>query len=146
MLARRSGSVITVALIAVLLTTGALAASGCGEEVGFSERAALAAPGGADRPGSREAIRSGIRAGLPQIRACYERSLQGQPGLRGKLEVAFRIEASGRVGADLTATGLDDAPAFRECVLGEVAQLTFAPPEGSIKVRYPFTFEPGARE
>jgi hypothetical protein len=142
MLARRSRSV-TVTFIAVLFTAGALAASGCGEEVGFSERAALAAPGGADRPGSREAIRRGIRSRLPEMRACYERSLQGQPGLRGKLEVAFRIEASGRVGSDVTATGFEDAPAFRECVLGEVAQLTFAPPEsGSVKVRYPFTFEP----
>jgi hypothetical protein len=63
--------------------------------------------GGRPRRSDSTAIHTVIRSRLLQIGGCYERSLQGQPGLRGKLEVAFRIVASGRVAGEVSVRGFE---------------------------------------
>jgi TonB family protein len=75
---------------------------------------------------------------------CYQRELQRNPELRGKVVVRFVVGAEGSVThAHLRATSLENA-VVESCVVDEVRRTRFPRPEddGSVIVSYPFNFGP----
>jgi hypothetical protein len=93
----------------------------------------------------RDVIESVIRRRLDRIRLCYERQLNFNPKLAGKLGVHFVI---GKAGEVLSASATEDTmknTQVRECVLMEVKSWNFPNPEGGtiVNVDYPFVFESG---
>lgn len=80
---------------------------------------------------------------LPRIRACYERELQKQPQLAGKLSVKFVIAKDGSVA---TATSRHDtlgSAVVAECVHTRFRQMRFPKPRGGgiVTVSYPLVFD-----
>lgn len=82
-----------------------------------------------------------VRAELISLRACYERELAKAPVAAGRLDVAFTIEADGRVGG--VSMGSRATPGLAACVTRIVSGLRFPPPPGgaSVRVSYPMTFD-----
>lgn len=92
----------------------------------------------------RELIRSVIASKRAQIRFCYERVLQRQPGLAGKVTLRFSIAPHGGVPfASIAASGLGSAEVER-CLVGRARTWLFPRPAdgGSVQVTYPFVFKP----
>ena len=90
-----------------------------------------------------------IRARIPLIRQCYDRSLTVQRRANGRVVVHFTIGLSGRT-ERATAAGewnesdLDTETATNECIAGVFRQMTFpAPSGGPVDFSFPFNFTPG---
>ncbi|MEM1025678.1 MAG: AgmX/PglI C-terminal domain-containing protein [Myxococcota bacterium] len=84
----------------------------------------------ATRTLSDEAIQRTVNARKQSVKICYERSLKGQGGLGGKLEVRVRVEPSGQV----SKTSID-TPQFRssrigKCIADKIRDWRFPPFEG----------------
>jgi len=95
---------------------------------------------------SNDVIESVIRRRQYRIRLCYERQLNFNPKLAGKITMHFAIGGKGNV---VKASVSDDTmknETVRNCVLDEVKSWTFPPPEGGtlVNVDYPFVFESSA--
>ncbi|MGE0787275.1 MAG: TonB family protein [Sandaracinaceae bacterium] len=74
-----------------------------------------------------------------QIRYCYENELQRRPGLRGRVEVSWRILPSGEVGDARIAASTMGSAAVEGCIVRQIRRWRFPPPrEGQVEVRYPF--------
>ena len=119
--------------------------------LGLSDTMAGATPlGGKLRRGiaesvglSRGAIDHIVRQKKDRVRLCFERQLNSNPNLSGKITVHFEIDASGNVmETHLTEDTLKNVK-FRSCVLEEVRSWIFPKPDGGVvvPVDYPFTFE-----
>ncbi len=89
----------------------------------------------------RGIIQRRIRSNMARFRYCYEKRLQGNPSLGGKLVVSFTIEASGRVvSARAVSSTLGDAQ-VEGCVVSGIHRLKFPSfTKGVVIVNYPFTF------
>lgn len=92
-------------------------------------------------------IESIIRRRLDRIRLCYERQLNFNPKLIGKISVHFVI---GKVGQVISSRATEDTmknEAVKTCVLSEVSSWNFPTPEGGtlVNVDYPFVFESSAQ-
>lgn len=87
------------------------------------------------------AISSVVRRRLAAVKQCYERQLNRNPDLRGKITVRFTIGATGAV-VDISVeanTMGDDEVA--QCIVGRMRGWRFPKPEGgSVTVSYPFIF------
>ncbi len=82
------------------------------------------------------------RAGL--IKACYQKELDKQKGLGGKLVIKFSIDAGGTVtkaAPDGGKSTLQNA-AVSDCVVRQIFKLKF-PAKGGGQVNYPFIFSQG---
>ena len=95
----------------------------------------------------RDVIESVIRRRLDRIRLCYERQLNFNPRLSGKISVRFIIGKDGRV---LSSKALEDTmknASVKTCILEEVKDWNFPQPEGGtlVNVDYPFVFESTAK-
>jgi TonB family protein len=93
---------------------------------------------------TKEEIEAVIRANLAQIKACYERSLQGKRDLAGKVKTAFTIGTDGRVSqSSIASSDLGDSPA-ENCIVGAIRRWKFPLPRGGgvVSVTYPFVFNP----
>jgi outer membrane biosynthesis protein TonB len=93
---------------------------------------------------TKEEIDAVIKQNLAQIRACYERNLQGNRGLAGRIKVAFLIMSSGRVQtADIVSSDLNSR-ATEGCITGVIKRWKFPLPRGGgvVNVNYPFVFQP----
>lgn len=89
----------------------------------------------------RELIRRVVDQHRAQIRYCYERALNRSPGLFGKAQIEWVIDASGAVSsAKVTETTIGDEVA--SCLAGRIRSWVFPPPQGGgvVVVRYPFVF------
>ena len=92
------------------------------------------------QPYDKDAIKRTIEAQRDPIRACYERALQTQPGLTGKVVASFVIGLDGKV-VQSTATGID--PGVATCIAGAIQAMTFPKPDGGVvSVNYPFELAP----
>lgn len=91
----------------------------------------------------RAVIQRILRAYLPRIRYCYQRRLQVNPNLRGRLLVSFTIDGNGRV-SRVSSAGLD--PSVGRCVEQVIHIMRFPRPQGGglVNVRYPFIFTPSS--
>ena len=86
-----------------------------------------------------------MKQGLARIRECYERQLQRDPELAGKVTVSFVIDLDGSVKfAALKSSSLNHEPA-EACISEQVGTLRFQKPRGgkTVVVSYPFRFAPG---
>lgn len=84
----------------------------------------------------------------PLLKACFDEALKHDPSLAGRVVVEFEIGAEEERGVVKQGTVVDSetaSPFFEACVLQRVAGAEMPLPEGGgvVKVRYPFTFDPG---
>ena len=95
-------------------------------------------PGGMDR----EAIRRVIRDHLREIRSCYERELQRNPDLIGKLVLQWDIGEGGKVIGTPVVVSNALTKSVGECVSSHLRSWKFPdPPKDQIgRVVYPFVF------
>ena len=77
------------------------------------------------------------------FRFCYQRELQSNPDLAGRVVLRFTIGTDGRPkGASIASSALGNKAAHA-CLLKTVQRMTFKPPKGGVcPVRWPFTFKP----
>jgi hypothetical protein len=95
---------------------------------------------------SRDVIESVIRRRQYRIRLCYERQLNYNSKLAGKIAVHFVIGAAGQVLKASVAEDTMKNETVKNCVINEVKTWTFPSPEGGtlVNVDYPFVFESSA--
>lgn len=97
--------------------------------------------GGLDRPD----IARVMRRNEARFKYCYERQLQANPNLQGKLTIRFRIAPNGQVaGVGIDSSTLEDS-AVESCVSKVTRTLSFPAPRGGgvVEVSYPFIFVQG---
>jgi pSer/pThr/pTyr-binding forkhead associated (FHA) protein/outer membrane biosynthesis protein TonB len=95
---------------------------------------------------TREEIEAVIKANLAQIRACYERNLQGNRNLQGRIVSKFTIDASGRVSVSGIASSTMNHQGTESCISGAIRRWKFPMPRGNgvVQVTYPFVLNPGS--
>ncbi|MCY0987744.1 AgmX/PglI C-terminal domain-containing protein [Nannocystis sp. ILAH1] len=117
---------------------------------GASQSGAQSGPAGADEPrGSldKDDIRKVVRAGIADVRACYNAGLASDPKLTGRVAIHFAIAGDGKVAQ--VAVQESTLPAWArsvaDCIAAVAGRWQFPPPEGggTITVLYPFVLEPG---
>lgn len=93
---------------------------------------------------SAPTIRLRVREQSNRVRACYERRLQHDPGLAGRVAVTFVIQRDGTVGATTIAESTLADRELETCVRDVVSSITFpvAESDGRYVVTYPFLFQP----
>ena len=91
---------------------------------------------------SKEEIEAVIRANLAQIKACYERFLQGNRDLAGRVTTNFVIGGDGRVTTAGIASSDLGSPGAESCITGAIRRWKFPLPRGGgvVQVKYPFVF------
>ncbi len=90
----------------------------------------------------KEAIRRVILDNISQIRNCYERVLNQQPDLFGKLVIEWDIEDKGRVRQAKAVSNSTGSSQLATCVVTRLKSWRFPePPDDQIaRVTYPFVF------
>ena len=93
-------------------------------------------------PLDKDIVRRIVRQARNQLRYCYERSLQKNPNLAGKVTLEFIISPAGAVAASkIGASTLGDAET-EACIAGRAKTWTFPKAEGGVtKVIYPFVLQ-----
>jgi hypothetical protein len=79
---------------------------------------------------------------VPEVKACYERGLQSDRALAGRVVVRWTITAKGKVAGIAIEGDTAGSPPLTECVVRVVAGLSFpAPMGGAVDVSFPFVFQ-----
>ncbi|MCK6544328.1 AgmX/PglI C-terminal domain-containing protein [Myxococcota bacterium] len=92
---------------------------------------------------SREDIARVIRRNLARFKYCYEKELNANPNLQGKVSVYFTIAPTGSVAeASIRETSMNDQN-VESCVEKVMRSLVFPKPQGGgiVVVTYPFVFQ-----
>jgi TonB family protein len=91
---------------------------------------------------SKEIIRRIVRRHINEVRFCYQKQLQSNRDLRGRLIVNFVIAANGTVAMSRVGESTLSDDAVESCVASAVRRWAFPKPEGGgiVTVAYPFTF------
>jgi hypothetical protein len=92
-----------------------------------------------------EVVQRIVRQNFGRFRLCYEGGLRQNPGLAGRVSVAFMIDKNGTVATALSDhnTDMPDAQVV-SCVVRGFANLQFPEPKnGMVKVIYPLVLSPG---
>ena len=90
----------------------------------------------------RTLIEGVIKRRVNALRHCYERELQKDPALTGRVVIQFAIAGDGQVSkAEVQQSSLGSA-AVEQCLVRQFLRLTFPQPQGAgvVVVRYPFLF------
>ena len=89
-----------------------------------------------------ETVRRVIRQHVAEYRTCYERQLNVNHQLAGKVTVKFVIGGNGDVIAVSVDEDTSGDPALGGCIAERVRRWGFPPPAGGgrVVVRYPFVF------
>jgi outer membrane biosynthesis protein TonB len=85
----------------------------------------------------REAFKKVVRRHFDEIRACYERALQKNPALDGRVVVVFTIGKDGKV-TGAKATGVDDD--LDRCIEARFEAWDFGKQPEPVQISYPFMF------
>lgn len=94
-------------------------------------------------PGEYASYLSGAISGRTrQLRSCYETALRGDPSLRGRVRLQFRLQADGTV-ANVELRDNELNTQFEGCALRRVARWTFNPPPEATPVSKTYSFESG---
>jgi hypothetical protein len=90
-----------------------------------------------------EVIQRIVRANFGRFRMCYQRGLDRQPSLEGRVSTRFLVARSGEViRAQDAGSDLPDS-AVVGCVVAAFTMLSFPAPEGGmVSVEYPIRFSP----
>ncbi|MEQ1504498.1 MAG: AgmX/PglI C-terminal domain-containing protein, partial [Myxococcota bacterium] len=90
----------------------------------------------------RSLIDEVIKSHMAQIRYCYQRELQRDADLGGKLVVKFTIAKDGTVARAAAASSTLGSAAVDACVVGRFQRMQFPTPKGGgiVVVSYPFLF------
>ncbi len=98
-------------------------------------------------PASGEGIQGAMAEALPKIRRCYDQALLEDPGIAGKIVVAFTIGTTDTASGlgQVVSAGIADATieqtTMDDCLLDAMDELQFDPPvDGELAVNYPFMF------
>ncbi|MBO6936255.1 MAG: TonB family protein [Deltaproteobacteria bacterium] len=90
---------------------------------------------------SPEQINRVVRANQAAVRYCYQVEVQRQPNLRGRVEIAWRINLQGRVTTARVASSSLRNPRVEGCIVRQVRRWRFPQPDGGeVRVQYPFIF------
>jgi outer membrane biosynthesis protein TonB len=91
----------------------------------------------------KEAIRRVVQENLKQIKACYERGLNHNPGLYGKIVIQWTIGPGGKVLAASIKNTTMDSSEVENCAVSRLRTWKFPePPAGEeAEVSYPFVFQ-----
>jgi hypothetical protein len=91
---------------------------------------------------SREEIQRVIKRAQSRIRYCYEKELQKNPNLQGKIVIAWTISGSGSVSTAKPSQNTMGNAAVGSCVTRVIKSLRFPRPRGggSVFVTYPWVF------
>jgi outer membrane biosynthesis protein TonB len=90
---------------------------------------------------SKDQIAKVIAAYMGQIEYCYERQLQKEPNLRGKILVHFVIGLSGAVTSASTQSSSMGSPTVESCINGVFRRMPFpSPGAGIVEATYPLVF------
>ena len=86
-----------------------------------------------------------IKRHMNQIRYCYQRELNKNPNLGGKITVKFVIAKDGSVSSAQTKNSTMKNPAVESCINSRFMRFKFPEPKGGgiVIVSYPFIFAPG---
>jgi len=123
-------------------------ASGYGRGGGYYGQKGGGAPGvGAGDPIILGALDKSIidrivKKHLPQIRYCYQKELNKNPNLFGKMVVKFVIAKDGTVSSSSTKTSTLKNPIVENCIHSRFMRMRFPQPKGGgiVIVSYPFVF------
>lgn len=93
---------------------------------------------------SKEHIRAVIRAGLGEVRGCYDRALEVWPSAAGRVVVTFLIAPNGTVTRAEVTQNQTNVTEIGCCIASKVRSWVFSKPEGGgiVIVSYPFVLEP----
>jgi Ca-activated chloride channel homolog len=85
-----------------------------------------------------------IKQHLAQIRYCYQKELNKNPALAGKVVVKFTIGADGTVTAAEIKSSTLNNETVEACICARFMRMTFPAPAGGgvVVVSYPFVFKP----
>ena len=90
----------------------------------------------------KDVIKKYIASKTGAIKACYQKGLQANPDLSGKVKVKFLIMPTGAVmGADIEDSSLNDE-GVEGCIMNNIKVWHFPPAKGggTTTVHYPFAF------
>lgn len=92
----------------------------------------------------RETIQRVVRQHRREMKYCYEKELQTNPGLEGRVVVEFTIAPSGEVVAALVDQSTLENAEVENCMQNKIRHWTFPPVDDvqMAKVSYPFNFSP----
>lgn len=142
------GSVHTGSQVAAAMGSGSetVAAAGPVERRSVMYDVAEALPADAD-PDALDIneIRISVQKQMSRIRQCYQRELQRQPDLSGRVTVWFLIAADGRVDRARLRESTMNNILVEDCIVDEVKAMTFSKPQAgkSVPVSFPFNFTGG---
>jgi hypothetical protein len=92
----------------------------------------------------KTAIDSVVKARMGNYRRCYQRELQRNPSLSGRVVMRFVIDGAGQVGSVVVKASELGNTAVEDCLADELGQTTFPKPQGgAVTVSYPFLFSSG---
>lgn len=92
----------------------------------------------------KTAIDSVVKARMANYRRCYQRELQRNPTLSGRVVMRFVIDGAGQVGSVVVKASELGNTAVEDCLALELGQTVFPKPQGgSVTVSYPFLFSAG---
>ncbi|MFN3201892.1 MAG: TonB family protein [Bradymonadia bacterium] len=94
-------------------------------------------------PLEQEEIRKVIRRHREEYKYCYERQLQAQRDLSGKIKVKFAIGANGKVIGAKVLESTMNSPEVERCLVKRIRRWQFPAPGGgaTVFVKYPFVFK-----
>ena len=92
-------------------------------------------------------IRKVVNQHKRELTACYERQLQKQKGLHGKIVVKWTIEPSGNVASAVVVSSTMKNKAVESCLSSAIRHWRFPAPTNGVNVlvSYPFVFEMAGR-
>lgn len=91
----------------------------------------------------KDEIRNVIKSNIKDVRGCYEKALDRNLKVQGKLVAEWRINGDGTVTDAVEKQSTLNDPEMVKCILGKIGTWKFSPPpEDQIQViSYPFVFK-----
>lgn len=92
----------------------------------------------------KDVIRRVVRGGIPDVKRCYDLVLARDPNAKGRVTIAFEIDARGKVPTASVQESTMKVPDAAVCIAAAVTGWKFPRPRsGAVKVVQPFALEPG---
>lgn len=91
----------------------------------------------------REQIQAVVDRNQGQAVYCYEKGIQSNPGLGGRVMVKFVVSPSGAVSSASVASSSMGSSSVESCIVNKLRAWRFPRPKGNVAVRvnYPFNFK-----